>query len=470
MKSLLIIFSFSLLLSAYSQGSLAIKKTGDICKREVKVNPNAKYTEMECGKTAGVVDCNSKLEMSFDMTLVVTSSNKNPFSGQCEVCHNNGALKIKASYKNGRSVGVDTAYYDTGICEAIRSHIDGVENGKWYYFDSLGRIEWIKNYNLGTTEGPQIEFYNNPKDPSAHDTLRYETYMGGKLNGPKISYFSNGLRQKVVNYKNGLMDGNFIGYNRDTVIIEELQYKEGKKNGSFKYYYDDGELLRTETWLNGARDGQITVFYHDKKIQSIESYRKGGTVELEYLTTQTYECNSKEIAYEVAKLYIDKFSRKKIIDSIGARGVVTAMDDKQVLKNSKPYLKAGKLGMGVNEPFKFKEKYYVVIVDKAEKIIKTDSKHGKFEQYYFTGKPKVISVFDDDALIEEHVFDEQGKEISTFGAEPYAGDEDDALPGSEKGKKTTKEEKKRIKAEAKSKKKAEKEAKKEAKKTKNSKK
>lgn len=319
----------------------------DSCFRKSEARKGQRFTEWECGKLAGVVDCNEKLEMDPDSKLVITSSGKKPFTGTCETCHMNGILERRVRFVNGRQDGVDTTTYPSGCPMVIRSHVQGVENGRWiYFYDSLGTVAWEMNYSMGEKNGTQVYYSRKPK-ASIGDTTKLETYTNGVLNGPKITY-AKGKRTKKANYVNGLLDGPFLVYGTDGQIIEELNYKQGKRNGVFKYYYDDGKLLRTENWTMDVKNGEFKTFYYQGFIQTSENYRKG-------------------------------------------------------------------------------------------------VKEGWFEEFFPDQKPKRRALYKKDVLIEEHVFDEQGRETYTFGGKVSNGAEDDALPSAGKKKKEKKPKKTKTK-------------------------
>lgn len=310
------------------------------CYKKAQERKGQRFTEWECGKIAGVVDCNEKLELDPATGTVLSSGSKKPFTGTCETCHMNGLLERRVTFVNGRANGVDTTTYPSGCPMVVRNHIQGVENGTWtYYFDSLGTVSWEENYAVGQKNGPQITYAKNG------DTVKLETYASGVLNGPKILYHPNGMRRKVSVYVNGLLEGKFLVYNTDGKIIEELTYKEGKRNGILKYYYDDGTLLRTESWSMDVKNGEFKTLYYQGFIQATENYRKG-------------------------------------------------------------------------------------------------LKEGWFEEFYPNQKPKRRVLYKKDVRVEEHVFDEQGRETYTFGvAPPTAGNEDDEMPVNNSKKKKKKEKK-----------------------------
>ena len=63
---------FSLAVSAQPNFGVT-RKEAVPCYQKAADRSKSKYTEWDCGKIAGVVDCNQKLEMSQDGKRVVTS-------------------------------------------------------------------------------------------------------------------------------------------------------------------------------------------------------------------------------------------------------------------------------------------------------------------------------------------------------------------------------------------------------------
>lgn len=448
MKYLFSAFLISAAFTGFGQSSDFNKNTPkDFCYRlpGQKAPTKGRYAEWECGKIAGIVDCNEKLELSQDQSTVVTSSNKKPFSGQCETCHQNGVLERRVTFINGKTEGVDTSTYESGCISVIRSHVNGVENGKWlFYEDSTFNPTWEKNYSIGELHGPQITWARK-KDASGkyvYDTVKFETYTNGVLNGNKVSYI-NGKRTKVVSYKNGLMDGPFTVFNKDGVAIEELTFKEGKKNGVFKYYYDDGTLLKTENWDMGSKNGEFKTVYYNQTLQSVEYYKKGNGKVQQYLTAKTYECATEKTAYEIGKMCSEKKSKAEILETIGSKEVVNYYEDNEVLPEEKKYLDNGKIGKGLNKPFKMNGKFYVVELVAVNSVAKNEIREGWFEERFPDQAVKRRALYKKDVLIEEHVYDEEGREISSFGGTTNSGSEDDAMPNSKKDKKKKKKKNKK---------------------------
>lgn len=233
-------------------------------------NQGKRFSEWECGKLAGVVDCNEKLTYDEDTKLVLAGNNGSPFTGMCETCHMNGKLERRITFVNGKENGVDTTKYKSGCTQVIRNHIQGVESGQWtFFYDSTEYIAWERNYNLGQLHGKQLYLTREG------DTTRLEHYNNGKLHGVKKSYYPKSKIEKEINYVNGLMDGTSKYYNWEGKVVQDLSYKQGKKNGELKYYYDDGTLLSVEHWTMDQKDGEFKTFYYEGNVQVMENYKKG---------------------------------------------------------------------------------------------------------------------------------------------------------------------------------------------------
>lgn len=423
-------------LAVYAQPNFGVTKKEEVpCYQKAADRAKQRYTEWECGKIAGIVDCNQKLEMGQDGKRVVTSSQKMPFSGICETCHMNGILERRVTFVDGYANGVDTTYYKSGCIMVIRNHIQGVESGRWTYFNDSTQIPaWEKTYQMGQLEGPQLTY--NTKG----DTLKLEHYTEGVLNGAKITYDSKGVRNKKANYVKGVLEGPFLLYNRKGQIIEELNYKAGKKHGIQYYYYDDGTLLRTENWDMDARNGEFKTVFYDQSLQSIENYKKVTPKPMQYVSADLYACPTKEIAESLGQMLYEKKTKAQALDSLNKNSTITVSSIRGEGVDDNPILKGNNLAKGVNRPIKSGKLYYIVVVNELVTLTKTEVREGAFEERFYDGKIKSRAIYKKDVLIEEHVFDEQGREIRTFGGTAQSAKEDDAMPTTSKEKEKKKKE------------------------------
>ena len=264
-----------------------------------------RFLEWECGEDDRIIDCNERLEANEDGTMVIHRRSGAPFTGRCETCHQNGIKQRVVNFVDGRTDGIDTTYYYSGCPQVIRNHIQGVENGKWtYYNDSSGLIAWQINYFNGEKHGKSIYFSHyivgtdelevkvgNEKKKIKYgiydsDTLRIENYNNGKLHGTRKEYYPGSKLEREVNYNMGILDGPFIVYNKEGDVLQELNYDQGIKEGEWKYYYETGELLKIENWRKGVKNGSFKTFFIRGGIQEVEQYdrrgRKDGWFEKRY--------------------------------------------------------------------------------------------------------------------------------------------------------------------------------------------
>ena len=99
-------YLFSLLIYLSTQhliSQIQVKPSSCLNKSPKK----GKYFEWECGKLAGVVDCNVKLEYDDRAKLYLSSTGGKPYTGTCETCFENGIRERKISFVNGKEVSVE---------------------------------------------------------------------------------------------------------------------------------------------------------------------------------------------------------------------------------------------------------------------------------------------------------------------------------------------------------------------------
>ncbi len=415
----------------FAQDDLTIKKKN--CYDRSTAQKNKKFVDWECGKIAGVIDCNEKLEYDEGSNTLFSASSGSPFNGTCETCHQNGILEHRITFINGKEDGVDTTYYESGCMMVTRNHISGKENGLWtFYYDSTNRIAWEMNYVNGQKHGKQV--FLGPKG----DTTLLENYNNGVLHGVKKTYYAKSKIEKEIHYNNGVFSGPFIIYNKEGKMLQSVNYKEGKKDGVCTYYYDDGVLLRTENWSMDARNGEFKTLYYEQNLQSIENYRKNKNYKEVKMNAEIFECQTKEIADKVYQMLGEKKNVKEITEAVNNKDGLKIASNKALDVANTPYLKDRKLKEGVNEPYLFEQKYYVIISKGTQTVMPPDVKDGWFEDRFPDQKLKRRAFYKNNVLIEEHIFNDQGKEIKTFGGTSSKGAEDDQVPVDKKKEKKKK--------------------------------
>lgn len=269
MKStLILLFSF---LTFISTSQIQVPgSAGKKCYERSQPTPGSRNVIWECGKIAGIADCNEKLAYDEASNTILSAQDGSPFSGTCETCFSNGILERRITFVNGKESGKDTTNYKSGCLQVVRSHIGGEENGQWlYFYDSTQQLAWEMNYLVGEKHGKCIYF------TKSGDTTLWENYNRGLLNGTKKSFYADSKLEKEVNYSNGNLDGSFKVFSLEGNIVDDIHFKMGQKDGNFKYYYNDGSLMKTENWSTGIKNGEFKILYIQGHIQSFENYKKG---------------------------------------------------------------------------------------------------------------------------------------------------------------------------------------------------
>ena len=77
----------------------------------------------------------------------------------------------------------------------------------------------------------------------------------GKMGGPWVSYWSNGLLDYKGDYKNGKRQGSWVSYWSDGQLYSKGDYKNGKKEGRWVEYGSNGDLWKAYSgvYKNGVK-------------------------------------------------------------------------------------------------------------------------------------------------------------------------------------------------------------------------
>lgn len=294
MRVLLFFVVFSSL-SSYAQGDLETSVRDRRCFDKSLERIGQRFVDWECGKSDLIVDCNERLESDPGSNLIIHRKSGKPYSGDCETCHMNGIRERIIHMENGRVSGTDETYYPSGCLQVVRTHIDGVENGTWkFYNDTSGLEAWEIGFFNGEKHGKSVYFRQFKTGTASttikvgnttqtihyntydSDTLRVEYYHLGKLQGGRKEYLPGNRLEKQMSYKDGFLHGPFIVYDPDGKVLQDLKFFQGKKDGVQKYYFEDGSLLKIENWTKGEKSGEFKTFYIQGYIQTKEVYNKRG--------------------------------------------------------------------------------------------------------------------------------------------------------------------------------------------------
>lgn len=242
----------------------------------------------------------------------------------------NGALAKTITWKDDAKQGLYTEYYPDGKKGIEGVYSGNLKTGMWNAWYSDGKLSAKLNYTtdyLSKTgdvfNGVQQWWYENGQ-------LREEAnYQNGNL-VYRNTFYSNGKKRAIENYKDGIKNGtwrkypepfeatdtlpasvdNYVNGKRDGVhlgyfhgrLSEEFYYKDDKLDGTYKKWDANSQLGVFENYVNGKRDGLCKYFNYGKCIREV--------------TYENDKINGEEKEYELnGQLFRISWYKKGLIDS-----------------------------------------------------------------------------------------------------------------------------------------------------------
>jgi antitoxin component YwqK of YwqJK toxin-antitoxin module len=139
---------------------------------------------------------------------------------------------------------------------------NALETGEGIYLQS------VFNYKDGRTEGKQTTYYENGQIESEY------FYVGGNKSGDEKEYHENGQLKSRVTYENGIKDGLEIAYNQDGKIVREANWYRGNKHGLELVYTEDGKrIIKKVNWDMNMISGPYEEYWPNGNPRLISSYK-----------------------------------------------------------------------------------------------------------------------------------------------------------------------------------------------------
>ena len=103
---------------------------------------------------------------------------------------------------------------------------------------------------------------------SNKDTLMVASYLNGKENGMKYSYYGNGQMKDRGLFLNGWKQGIFESWYPDGKRRYVYHFKNDEYDGEVSEWYTDGSHLRRQHFTEGHEDGLQQLWYEDGKVRA----------------------------------------------------------------------------------------------------------------------------------------------------------------------------------------------------------
>ena len=183
------------------------------------------------------------------------------------------AQKFNQVDANGKRTGEWRKYYENGDIRYKGQFKNGKEIGMFSFYERGGAYPSIVKIFSEKSDTASVKFYNKSRVKTKGKMI------GRKRVGKWIYYFSDGRTLfSEENYKDGKLDGVLKNYYINGKVTEISEYKEGKRHGSSKIYTEEGILIEDVNYVNGNLEGEGT--YYDLKgvIKEKGMYKDGKRV------------------------------------------------------------------------------------------------------------------------------------------------------------------------------------------------
>ena len=202
-----------------------------------------------------------------------------------------GQKLMGSIYKDGKGVGLITyQYYENGqINSEIYKTIDIILHGKYTLWYENGQIKFKGNFKDGKRDGKFTWWYENGQINSE------QNYKDGKWDGKFTEWYENGKKKSEHNWKDNIPDGDWTSWFENGQIGSEGNFKDGtgtflqlheNNQKSYEVIYKDGLGKRTRwhengqikfegNYKDGKENGKVTEWDESGQIKSEKNYKDG---------------------------------------------------------------------------------------------------------------------------------------------------------------------------------------------------
>ena len=179
-------------------------------------------------------------------------------------------LRYEGTFLHGKEVGIFKFY-----CEKCKDQPTAIKE-----FNSLNNTAMVKYYTIkgklvseGKMDGKsrigEWIYYHE----KSNNIMSREHYVKGKLDGKKITYYTNNKITEELQYQNGMMEGENNYFSPEGVLLKKLNYSKDKLEGRAYYYDASGRVIIEGNYKNDKKHG-IWRYYKDGELVLEEVYPK----------------------------------------------------------------------------------------------------------------------------------------------------------------------------------------------------
>lgn len=178
-------------------------------------------------------------------SLVYYKDELKPYTGKSIGYYDNGNIEMEDFYIDGRLHGISKSYYPNGNIESKITYQNGALYDTAFYFYKSGEIETTIIFEEGGVKELLTNFNESSQIMAKGHTIN------GIENGKWYFYYPNGIKSSFEIYDNGILVDSTFSYFPDGKLRGKGYFKQGLKHGTFEYYDSiTGDLIGSQTYQN----------------------------------------------------------------------------------------------------------------------------------------------------------------------------------------------------------------------------
>ena len=169
-----------------------------------------------------------------------TLSKQREANGYWEYFHENGALKSKGNYEDGKLEGLWGFYNENGVIRERVTYKNNLRHGTHETFHDSGESLWKRNFKNGELHGSWKTYFKNGR---LGIVSNWEN--GTELNQTKFTYYENGQLKGRAEFKGDDFNGLRDEFHENGQLKQTGNYQDGKPTGLWKLFDEEGNLTKT---------------------------------------------------------------------------------------------------------------------------------------------------------------------------------------------------------------------------------
>ena len=188
---------------------------------------------------------------------------------------------------NGKPDGYWKNYFTSGIIKNEGNRKNFLLDSTWIFYFTNGNRQRVINYKDGNKNGELVNYDTSGK------IISKELYINNFRNGISEIYHDNGRVKLSIPYKNDRIHGLVIEYSDKGIIITQTNYvygivestekvnrlnDTGEKEGKWLSFYANGNVRTEENYRSGVLDGYKKYFNESGNLLTIEKFKSGNKI------------------------------------------------------------------------------------------------------------------------------------------------------------------------------------------------